>query len=175
MPAPRLDSVPSVDFCSTEENAEVVKEVQKDSCLTLQRSLEVLSPSSPSTTALETDVSVRDNLDRKTSFNGNVLFCCCLVQTQLLITQPNGGNMLGSSGANIRSALLGLRWRQERKTRNKHHSLYLLFFCFLKCLQEQHNEMTDAELQTTSCNLSAGKQPLLNANTLNSYQEFVTS
>lgn len=107
MPAPRLDSVPSVDFCSTEENAEVVKEVQKDSCLTLQRSSEVLSPSSPSTTALETDVSVRDNLDSKTSFNGNVLFCCCLVQTQLLLTQPNGGNMLGSSGANIRSALLG--------------------------------------------------------------------
>lgn len=109
MPAPRLDSVPSVDLCSTEENAEVVKEVQreKDSCLTLQRSSEVLSPSSPSTAALETDVSVRDNLDRKTSFNGNVLFCCCLVEAQLLITQPNGADMLGSSGANIRSALLG--------------------------------------------------------------------
>lgn len=83
MLAARLDSVPSADLCPTEENAEVVKEVQreKDSCLNLQISSEVLGPSSPSTAALETDVSVQDNLDRKPSFNGNVLFCCRLGST----------------------------------------------------------------------------------------------
>lgn len=73
----RLDSIPSVDCCSTEENAELVKDVQreKESCFSLQRSSELLGPSSPSSTALETDLVVRDNLDRKPSFNGNVLFC----------------------------------------------------------------------------------------------------
>lgn len=75
----RLDPVLSVDCSSTEEVAEVVKDVQreKESCLTLRRSSEVLGPSSPSTTALETDLAVQDNLERKPSFNGNVLFCCC--------------------------------------------------------------------------------------------------
>lgn len=72
----RLDLIPSVDCCSTEENAEVVKDVQrKESCFSIQRSSELLGPSSPSSTALETDLVVRDNLDRKPSFNGNVLFC----------------------------------------------------------------------------------------------------
>lgn len=85
MPAARLDSVPSVDCCSTEENAEVVKDVQKEkeSSLSLQRSSEVLGPSPPSTTVLETDLAVRDNLDRKPSFNGNVLFCCCSLEFKL--------------------------------------------------------------------------------------------
>lgn len=66
-----LDSVPSVDRCSTEENAEVVKDVQRDK---ESRSSELLGPSPPSTTALETDLAVRDNLDRKPSFNSNVSF-----------------------------------------------------------------------------------------------------
>ncbi|CAG09340.1 unnamed protein product [Tetraodon nigroviridis] len=60
---------------SQDENAVGMKDMQreKESCLSLQRSLEVLGPSSPSTTALETDLAVRDNLDRKPSFND---LCC---------------------------------------------------------------------------------------------------
>lgn len=85
MLAAHLDSVQSVDRSSTEENAEVLKDVQreKESCLSLQRSSEVLGPSSPRSTALEPELAVRENLDRKPSFNGNVLFCCCSLEFKL--------------------------------------------------------------------------------------------
>lgn len=69
---------PTVGCSSAEENAEVLKDVEreKESGLSLRRSSELLGPSSPSTTVLEPDLSVRDNLDRKPSFNGNIVFCC---------------------------------------------------------------------------------------------------
>eukprot|EP00066_Takifugu_rubripes_P001071 XP_003962008.1 PREDICTED: potassium voltage-gated channel subfamily H member 7 [Takifugu rubripes] len=57
------------------ENSEVVKDTEreKESRLSLQRSSEALGPSSPSTTVLDSDLPLRDNLDRKPSFND---LCC---------------------------------------------------------------------------------------------------
>lgn len=48
-------------------------ETEKESRLSLQRSSEVLGPSSPSTTVLDSELPLRDNLDRKPSFNGENL------------------------------------------------------------------------------------------------------
>lgn len=54
----------------------MVKDLQREteSRLSIQRSSEVLGPSSPSTTVLDPEVAVRDNLDRQPSFNGDKLF-----------------------------------------------------------------------------------------------------
>lgn len=66
----------ALDCCPTGENREVVKDMQKakESYSCLQRSSEVLAPSSPSAAVLESTLVVRENLDRKPSFEGD-LFC----------------------------------------------------------------------------------------------------
>ena len=126
--AARLDSVPSVDCSSTEENAEVVKDVQreKESCLSLQRSLEVLGPSSPSTAALETDLAVQDHLDRKPSFNGNLLFCCFTLEFMFNCWSCNltVAICLAPLEKNIRSAL----WMsaEGQKEKNKKRAPHLV-------------------------------------------------
>lgn len=63
----------TVDCCSTGENKEVVRDMgrQRESNLCLRRSSEVLVPSSPGAAVLDTNLVVRDNLERRASFEGN--------------------------------------------------------------------------------------------------------
>lgn len=65
-----------VDCRSTGENKEVAKDLvrERESNSCLKRCSEVLDPSPPSATVLDSSVIVRDSLERRPPFEGNV-FC----------------------------------------------------------------------------------------------------
>lgn len=64
----------TVDCCSTGENKEVVRDMgrKRESNSCLRRSSEVLGPSSPGAAVQDTNLVVRDNLERRASFEGNL-------------------------------------------------------------------------------------------------------
>lgn len=66
----------AVDCFSTGENKVVVQEMgrERESSSCLKRSSEVLGPSSPSAAVLDSDLPIRDNLERRSSLEGNIFY-----------------------------------------------------------------------------------------------------
>lgn len=64
----------TVDCRSAGENKEVVRDMgrKRESNSCLRRSSEALVPSSPGAAVLDTNLVVRDNLERRASFEGNL-------------------------------------------------------------------------------------------------------
>lgn len=77
----------TVDCCSTGENKEVVRDMgrKRESNSCLRRSSEVLVPSSPGAAVLDTNLVVRDNLERRASFEGNLAPLSAGKQDNLLV------------------------------------------------------------------------------------------
>lgn len=65
----------AVDCRSTGDNKEVVGEIgrERESNSCLKRSSEALGPSPPNAAVLDSNLVVRDNLERRPSFEGNIL------------------------------------------------------------------------------------------------------
>lgn len=77
----------TVDCCSTGENKEVVRDMgrKRESNSCLRRSSEVLGPSSPGAAVQDTNLVVRDNLERRASFEGNLAPLSAGEQDNLLV------------------------------------------------------------------------------------------
>lgn len=111
----------AVDCCSTGQNKEVVRDMgrERESNPCLKRSSEVLGPSPPSATVLDSNVVVRENSERRPSFEGDIIillvnykYDCFLFFWQEVLNMcckvflVQGKSITGGSGKPVRDHVL---------------------------------------------------------------------